>query len=434
MSEWHRIRLGDVVSIKHGWPFKGNLCEEELTGGPIVVSIGNFKYTGGFRFNDTRTREYRGDYPSEYELTSDDILLIMTCQTSGGEILGIPGRVPDDGRIYLHNQRIGKVILDKPEEVDANFLYWVFLWPEFNHYLYLTASGTKILHTSPGRIEDFRFELPPLPIQRRIAEILGRLDDKIEVNRRINRTLEQMAQALYKHWFVDFGPFQDGEFVESEVGLIPAGWSVKTIGEVCKVVNGSTPSTKIPEYWEGGEICWTTPTDMTSLASPVILDTSRKITQLGLDNCSASLLPVGSVLMTSRATLGVVAINYVPMATNQGFKSMICGPSATAPFMLLYVQHNRDEILSHASGTTFLEINSRNFKALKVVIPPLPVMQAFTCHVQLLFDRIHANEAENVKLAATRDYLLPKLLSGAVDVSGSLLDEDEFAGQGELAG
>ena len=122
MSKWREVRLGDAVSITHGWPFVGELCSEELSGKPIIVSIGNFRYTGGFRFEETTVREYRGDYPKEYELTPDEILLIMTCQTAGGEILGIPARVPHDGRTYLHNQRMGRVVVKRPELVDEDFL------------------------------------------------------------------------------------------------------------------------------------------------------------------------------------------------------------------------------------------------------------------------------------------------------------------------
>lgn len=258
--------------------------------------------------------------------------------------------------------------------------------------------------------------LPPLPVQRRIAQILGRLDDKIEVNRRINRTLEAMARALYRHWFVDFRPFQDGEFVESELGLIPKGWEVSTIGAECQVVSGGTPSTKVPEYWEEGDILWATPTDMTSLKAPVIFDTTRKITQSGLENSSAKMLPPGSVLMSSRATLGVAAINYAPISTNQGFKSMIPGPRVNAPYLLLYIQHNQNEILNRASGTTFMEINTRNFKALKILIPPSEVMRAFDAIVGKYYDQIYAHERENVHLSATRDYLLPRLLSGEVNM------------------
>jgi type I restriction enzyme S subunit len=159
-EDWQDYSVGDLVKIKHGWSFKGELFSDVLTGRPIVVNIGNFNYTGGFRFESTRTREYVGNYPKEYELAPNDILLVMTCQTEGGEILGIPGKIPNDGKIYLHNQRMGKVEIVDADLVSNDFLYYLFLWKDFNQHLVETASGTKILHTAPVRIESFRFSLP----------------------------------------------------------------------------------------------------------------------------------------------------------------------------------------------------------------------------------------------------------------------------------
>lgn len=161
---------------------------------PIIVSIGNFKYTGGFRFASTIIKAYTGEFPKEFILKRGDILLAMTCQTPGGEILGIPGCIPNDGRMYLHNQRMGKVIIEHKDKVDAGFLYWLFLTREFNRHLVATATGTKVLHTAPDRIESFQFLLPPLPIQRTIADILATWD------RAINLT-EQLivAKQQYKH-------------------------------------------------------------------------------------------------------------------------------------------------------------------------------------------------------------------------------------------
>ena len=222
-----------------------------------MVNIGNFRYTGGFRFAQTTLKEYRGDYPREYELHPGDILLIMTCQTAGGEILGVPGRIPDDGHVYLHNQRLGKIVINNPKRVSPDFLYWLFLWPQFNRELYQTASGTKILHTSPSRIEAFEFALPPLTEQRAIARILGSFDDKIELNRRMNQTFEAIARAIFRSWFVDFDPvwakaegrepvgmdaataalFPD-RFVESELGLIPEGWEVRPLSKIANYQNG----------------------------------------------------------------------------------------------------------------------------------------------------------------------------------------------------
>ena len=135
-------RLGDLVHIEHGWPFKSVECTFERGSGPVVVNIGNFRYTGGFRFQETSVREYVGGYPPKYELDPDDLLLAMTCQTADGSILGIPGRIPDDGVTYLHNQRLGKVVVDRPECVCVEYLYWVFLSRRFNRHLCSTASGT----------------------------------------------------------------------------------------------------------------------------------------------------------------------------------------------------------------------------------------------------------------------------------------------------
>jgi type I restriction enzyme S subunit len=237
MRGWPQVRLGDVAGIAHGWPFVGELCSEELSGKPIIVSIGNFRYTGGFRFEETRVREYQGDYPKEFELSPHDILLVMTYQTAGGEILGIPARVLDDGRTYLHNQRMGKVRVKRPDLIDEDYLYWLFQWSDFNRELSLSATSTKILQTAPTRIEAFRFGCPPLPEQRAIAAVLGTLDDKIELNRQMNEMLEALAQGLFKAWFVD--ATQDG---------LPKGWRESTIGNEVRVVGGSTPSTSQPEY------------------------------------------------------------------------------------------------------------------------------------------------------------------------------------------
>ncbi|NCB17847.1 MAG: hypothetical protein EOM65_16950, partial [Synergistales bacterium] len=313
-DEWQDVLLGDLVHIKHGWAFKSKCFSEELSGKPIVVNIGNFRYTGGFRFESTTVKEYTAEYPRDFELRPGEILLVMTCQTAGGEILGIPARVPNDGKTYLHNQRLGKVEVLHPDRVDEAYLYWLFLSPTFNRHLFVTATGTKILHTAPQRIESFRFRLPPLPEQRRIAHILGTLDDKIELNRRMNETLEAMAQALFKSWFVDFDPVIDkalaagnpipdafaqraaqrlkfgggslkgeagGEkleggnpglgldpsyfslfpstFQDSPLGPIPEGWRPATIAECCvKVQNGGTPKRSKEAYWLPGTIPWLT--------------------------------------------------------------------------------------------------------------------------------------------------------------------------------
>ncbi|MGA1262940.1 MAG: restriction endonuclease subunit S, partial [Prochlorothrix sp.] len=290
-SDWQPCVLGDLLHIKHGWAFKGTAMEEGLDDGPIVVAIGNFEYTGGFRFGSTKIKRYTGEFPSDYILSAGDILLAMTCQTAGGEILGIPGKIPDDENIYLHNQRLGKVVLRDQSKVTLDYLYWLFLSRPFNQHLYLSATGTKILHTSPTKIEAYEFLLPSLQEQKAIAHILGSLDDKIELNRQMNATLEAIAQALFKSWFVDFDPVIDNalaagnpipqpfqaraaarqalgpdrkplpaaiqtQFPNSftfndNLGWIPEGWSPSTVGEEFNVTMGQSPPGHT--YNENGE-------------------------------------------------------------------------------------------------------------------------------------------------------------------------------------
>lgn len=230
--------LGNGCSIKHGFAFKGSLMTaaggDEL---PIVVNIVNFQYTGGFRFDTTKIQRYTGGYPDEFVLSPGDILSVMTCQTPKGEILGVPGRIPNDGRTYLHNQRMGLARVRDTRLIDPGFLYYLFLSPGFNQHLFATATGAKILHTAPSRIESYRFARPPLDTQRRIAAILAAYDDLIENNTRRIAILEEMAQALYRQWFVNFRfpGHQDARVVESEIGPIPAGWRVDRLAELARV-------------------------------------------------------------------------------------------------------------------------------------------------------------------------------------------------------
>jgi type I restriction enzyme S subunit len=287
------------------------------------------------------------------------------------------------------------------------------------------------------------FALPPLTEQRAIARILGSLDDKIELNRRMNRTLEELAAAIFKSWFVDFDPVvarlalsgaegaegrqpfgMDAEiaalfpaaFEESEVGPVPAGWRVAPIGELVKVVGGTTPSTGNSAYWEGGTIAWATPKDLAGLADPMLLDTERHVTQAGLQQISSGLLPGGTVLMSSRAPIGYLAIAEIPVAINQGFIALICNLGLPNHYVIHWLRENMETIESRANGTTFLEISKANFRPIPALVPPEPIQRRFTEIVGKLHGMIVANARESRTLAAIRDALLPKLMAGEIRV------------------
>lgn len=285
--------------------------------------------------------------------------------------------------------------------------------------------------------------LPPIQNQISIAHILRTLDDKIELNRRTNETLEAMARAIFKSWFVDFDLVRakaSGEppesicrrlgltpellvlfpddFQESELGTIPSGWTVSTIGALAEIVGGGTPSTKEAAYWDGGEHCWVTPKDLSRLATPVLLTSERRITDAGLAQIGSGLLPKGTVLLSSRAPIGYRAIAEVPVAVNQGFIAMRAKAGVSSYFLLYWAESAHQEILGRANGSTFLEISKSNFRPIPLVAPPKAVFDAFQRLLEPIYQRMVANERETAALTEQRDTLLPRLLAGEMDIAG----------------
>ena len=204
-------------------------------------------------------------------------------------------------------------------------------------------------------------------------------------------------------------------FVDSELGEIPYGWEVSTIGEEVEVVGGSTPSTKDAHFWNGS-INWATPKDLSSLKFPVLLETSRRITKEGLAKISSGLLPRGTVLLSSRAPIGYIAIADMPVAVNQGFIAMKCHKRISAVHAWLWASTNLNLILENANGSTFLEISKSNFRPLPMIVPSEPIRCSFNELVESLLERMIENERQSCILFKLRDTLLPKLISGALRI------------------
>jgi type I restriction enzyme S subunit len=326
----------------------------------------------------------------------------------------------------------------RPRDIDSRYAHYVLTSDPFIEHLTANATGSAYPAVSPEIIAKTLIPLPPKDEQKRIGEILGALDDKIELNHRINRTLEAIARAIFKSWFVDFEPvrakmegrWRRGEslpgfpahlydlfpdrLVDSELGGIPEGWGAGTIGDLADVIGGSTPSTKEPAYWEGGTHYWATPKDLSGLRVPVLLETERKITDAGLVQISSGLLPRGTVLLSSRAPIGYLAIAEVPVAINQGFIAMKPRKGVSNLFLLLWATFAYDDILSRANGSTFQEISKASFRPIPVVLPPAGIMQAFDDQIRPFYERIIDNERESRTLLALRDALLPKLIRGEI--------------------
>jgi type I restriction enzyme S subunit len=314
------------------------------------------------------------------------------------------------------------------EQLEPRFLFYLLRSSGFQSNLdaVKTHGSMAADYVSLSDQRRFKLTIPPIQNQRSIAHILGTLDDKIELNRRMNATLEAMAQALYQSWFVDFNPVRRNvsggaqrpedslfphSFEDSAGGDIPLGWTVERVGDVVDCVGGGTPSTKEPKFWDDGVHHWTTPKDFSSLQSPILINTSRKLTNAGLAKISSGLLPAGTLLLSSRAPVGYLAISAIPVAINQGFIAMKCNDRASNYFMLNWCRANMGEIKSRATGTTFPEISKNSFRPIAVVLPPKKLMAEFSAKVAPLYAQITANLHQSQTLAELRDTLLPNLLS-----------------------
>ena len=334
------------------------------------------------------------------------------------------------------------VIRGRDNVTDSGYAYYLTKWEGVCGYAISQMTGTSGRQRVPTEsLSNLIVPVPPLPEQRRIAHILGTLDDKIENNRKTAKTLEAIAQAIFKSWFVDFDPVRAkmaGEspesickrlkltpeildlfpdrLVDSELGEIPEGWGVGTFGDYADIVGGSTPSTNNSAYWLSGIHSWATPKDLSSLTMPVLLATENKITDAGLQQVSSRLLPVGTVLLSSRAPIGYLAIAEIPVAINQGFIALKPHNHEHCIFLLFLIKHNMEEIISRANGSTFLEISKAKFRPIPVVFPAQDILQSFAKLAMPLFLRIVSLEKITRILAVQRDTLLPKLISGEIRV------------------
>ena len=271
--------------------------------------------------------------------------------------------------------------------------------------------GTIIPHFKKEQLKTLMIPLPDICKQRKIGDLYFHFSEKAEVNRRINENLEQQAQALFKSWFVDFEPFKDGEFVESELGMIPKGWIVRTLGEIGDVIGGSTPSKTKPEYYTENGIAWLTPKDLSVSNAKFTEKGEIDITQEGYNSCSTKLMPKGSVLFSSRAPIGYITIAKNEICTNQGFKSVVPGYAGTA-FIYCYLKATTPDIENKATGSTFKEASGSLMKSLQLVVAPKDIMDSFEERLKPIFDEQECIEDESRRLATLRDTLLPKLMSG----------------------
>jgi type I restriction enzyme S subunit len=314
-------------------------------------------------------------------------------------------------------------------QLDYRFLKYILLGERSSFLRF--ASGTTHQTIYLPEVKAFHAALPDIDTQRRVADVLSALDGRITLLRETNATLEAIAQALFKSWFVDFDPvrakmegrtpegmdeataalFPDG-FETSELGEVPRGWRVMPVGDAIEAVGGATPDTKNEAFWYPPTHCWTSPKDLSGIAAPVLLDTERKISGLGLAKIGSGLLPPGTLLMSSRAPIGYLALVQVPLAINQGYIAMLPGGLLPPLYMYFWCRQNMESIKGRANGSTFMEISKKAFRPIPSLVPSDDLVTAFTETAEALFARLTANEQQAQTLSTLRDTLLPRLISG----------------------
>ncbi|MGV1950978.1 restriction endonuclease subunit S [Agrobacterium vitis] len=441
MNDWTPARLGDLVEIKHGYAFKGEYFRDDPPG-QILLTPGNFAIGGGFQFG--KVKYYVGPQAPDYVLSAGDLLVTMTDLSKAGDTLGYPAIVPADDRVYLHNQRLGKVLL-KSTDVEPGFIYWLLRTTEYRAEVLASCTGSTVKHTSPGRIQAFRFLLPPREHRERICETLNSLDDKIDVNQRINETLEAMAQAIFRDWFVDFGPsrrklngatdpitvmgglVQDGEQAQILSDLfsaklggngLPEGWVEKPFSTLVDIIGGGTPKTSIERYWSG-PLPWFSVTDTPSKGSVFVDFTEKTISMEGLENSAARLVRAGTTIISARGTVGNLAIAAREMTFNQSCYGLQGKGAVGDCFVFLSAQNIVQRLKGMAHGSVFSTITRATFDGVDIVCSDNAIFEAFEQIVGLMFEKISSNVEENRSLAETRDLLLPKLMSGELRMGPS---------------
>ena len=405
--EWREVRLSEIAYIQTG-PFGSQLHNEDYVdeGTPIVTveHLGNKYFTTK---NLPCVSESDKERLSKYIAQKGDIIYSR---------VGVVDRcsyVNDFSDGWLFSGRCLRVRVSN--DIDSEFIYYALNRDIVKQFIRNIAVGATMPSINTKLLGEVPVILPPLFTQHRIASILSSLDSKIELNNKINAQLEEMAQAIFKSWFVDFEPFKDGKFVESELGMIPEGWRVGTLDEVCDIVGGSTPSKSKAEYYTEQGIAWLTPKDLSVSKAKFTSKGEIDITEAGYKSTSTKLMPRGSVLYTSRAPIGYISIAKNEICTNQGFKSAVPKIAGTA-FLYCYLKEMTPEIENKSTGSTFKEASGSLMKSLTLAIPPQEIFNKFEEQLQAIFSKQEIAEAESLHLSQLRDTLLPKLMNGEIEI------------------
>lgn len=401
-------RIGDGI---HGTP--------KYTGGQGYPFInGNNLSSGSIVITDSTKNVSREEY-EKYFIDFDANTLFLSINGTLGNVAIYKGE---------------KIILGKSAayikcvDINVSYLYYYLQLEEVQTQLWNIATGSTIKNLSLASIRSLEVPTPPTNISINIANVLSTLDKKIELNNQINAELEAMAKTLYDYWFVQFDfPDADGKPYKSSGGKmvynkvlkreIPEGWSHGTLDDIGQIVGGSTPSRNEQENFSEKAIPWITPNDLSNnQGNKFISRGASDVTEKGVKSASLKLYPSGTVLLSSRAPIGYMAIAQNELTTNQGFKSFIPNKGYSTEFVYYSVKNSLKAIEQYSSGSTFKEISGSVLKTVKTILPNSVMISRYTAKAKAIFDQQNTLELENQQLSSLRDWLLPMLMNGQVTV------------------
>ncbi len=420
MSEFKEYRLGEIAEIQNGYAFKSS--EFAKKGVPIIkiknIVPPNVVFDEVQFFNNDITTKLE-----KFVVKKKDFLISMTGSTVN-QMASAVGKMARYGfsTPSLMNQRVAK-IYSISDKVTDDYLFYYLNRFDVQYELASRASGSaNQANISPEQLKSYLVKVPDIETQKKIAEILSSLDDKIELNNKINQELESIAQLLFKRWFVYFEfpnekgePYKSsgGEMIESELGVIPKGWEVKSFSDVSEIKLGGTPSSMKVEYW-GGEIPWV---NSGELNKNFIIEGAKGITELGLKKSATKLIPKYSTLIAiTGATLGQVSYSFIDACYNQSVVS-ITSDIQLNEYIHQYVLCNIKVIISHQTGGAQQHINKGDVEKTNIIIPNPIVLAHFSEMISLVYRKIENSLFENQELSKLRDSLLPKLISGKLQLN-----------------
>lgn len=407
MSNWQIVKLGELYSVHNGLS-KGR--QFFGTGYPFLTFSNVFN--NWFLPNELDSLVQTTDKEREAcSIKYGDVFITRTSETMNE--LGMSSVALKDYPDATYNG-FTKRLRPFTDKVLPNYIGYYLRSPKFRGKFMAFSSMTTRASLANDNLLNMEIELPPMDVQKKIATVLSRYDSLIDNYQKQIKMLEEAAQRLYKEWFVNlrFPGHENTKIVDG----VPEGWEKKKISDICDTIGGGTPSTKEASYYEGGTIKWVTPTDITKNKGLCLLDTDKKITEEGLKHSSAKMLPAGTILMTSRASVGYFGIADFEVCTNQGFISCVPLLEHYQMYLLQNLMNRVEEIRIKAGGSTYLEISKSVFRNLDIICPSDKILQKFQAKTNAYYIQEKILSTQLRLLTESRDRLLPKLLSGEIEV------------------